>query len=134
VFRTYLNKRKNWKTGKEEVAMTFSPTELKNYPVQGFSTGDVVPIVLGKLYRWWISLDNSIRSQIKPVVTVHDSVVFDVAPDAVEFAKNNIPPIMVNVKKHLEDLDITDWDVTIKVGISEGSNWFECTEVGSFSS
>ena len=29
---------------------SFSPTQIKNYPTQGFATGDIVPLALGKLF------------------------------------------------------------------------------------
>ena len=36
---------------------TFSPTELKNYPVQG-TGGEIVQMVLGYLWRWFVLNDN----------------------------------------------------------------------------
>lgn len=133
-FRTYLNERFDYKEKKHTSKMTFSPTELKNYPIQGFSTGDIVPLVLAQVYRWWIRMTPSVRQFILPVLTVHDSIVFDVHPDYYAFAMEEIPYLMVQVKNYLEKLDIHDFDVTIKVGVSVGSSWGGCEEVKTVSS
>ena len=49
---------------------------IKNYPVQGFATGDIVPIVLLEIEK---RLKND---KLKSVLvnSVHDSVVLDVHP------------------------------------------------------
>ena len=129
VFNTYLNDRYDYKLKKKVPTVSFSPPELKNYYVQGFSTGDIVPIVLGKIYRWWINLPDEIRQLVLPVLTVHDSIVFDTHPTYREWAINEITAIMVDVKKHLEALDIYDFDVKIGVGVSVGPSWGETHEV-----
>ena len=129
VFHTYLNDRRDYKTGKVEKKMTFSPTELKNYPIQGFSTGDIVPLVLGKIVRWWLNQSAEMRTHIVPIITVHDSIVFDVHKDWLGIAQDEIPKLMVDVKNHLKDLDIHDWSIKIRVGVSVGSNWYDCKEV-----
>lgn len=133
-YRTYARDNFDFKTKKRVTEMSFSPTELKNYPVQGFSTGDVVPIVLGKLYRWWVNLDPVLRSLILPVVTVHDSIVFDVHGSVAAEAVKQITKIMLEVKEHLKEFDINDWDVIMKVGVSVGDNWYSCKEVSVISS
>lgn len=53
--------------------VTFSPTTLKNYPVQGLATGDIVPAMLGVLYKK-LKADNL---EALMVNTVHDSIMFD---------------------------------------------------------
>ncbi|WP_201773228.1 hypothetical protein, partial [Vibrio cholerae] len=30
---------------------SFSPTQCKNYPTQSFATGDIVPMMLGHIYK-----------------------------------------------------------------------------------
>lgn len=52
---------------------SFGPTYIKNYPIQGIATGDIVPLVIGKLVRALFHL----RKQVKLINTVHDSVYFD---------------------------------------------------------
>lgn len=55
-----------------EFRTSFSPTEIKNYPVQGFATGDIVPMMLGHLLE---VLDY--REDLLLINTVHDSILFD---------------------------------------------------------
>ena len=55
-------------------ALNFSPTQMKSYPIQGFATGDIVPEVLGRLYRNLCDM----RDRVLLINTIHDSIVFDV--------------------------------------------------------
>ena len=54
---------------------SFSPTEIKNYPVQGFATADIMALYRGKVYRRLLAehLHNVLM-----VNTAHDSVMLDV--------------------------------------------------------
>lgn len=49
-------------------------TQIKNYPVQGFATGDILPITMIELYK--LMKKHKVKSKI--VLTVHDSIVVDV--------------------------------------------------------
>ena len=50
-------------------------TQIKNYPVQGFATGDIVPLAL-------LHIDHLLQGKKSCIVnTVHDSIVIDVHPD-----------------------------------------------------
>jgi len=55
-----------------------SLTEMKNYPVQGFATADVVPFIINR-----INLQlHSISTEAKLINTVHDSFVIDSTEEA----------------------------------------------------
>ena len=54
---------------------TFSPTEMKNYPVQG-TGGELVQMVLGQLWRWFVKND-FFGGKAYLVNTVHDCVWAD---------------------------------------------------------
>lgn len=54
---------------------TFMPTQIKNYPVQGFATGDIMAVFRARVLRWWIAEPE--RMKFLPINTVHDSVLFD---------------------------------------------------------
>lgn len=56
---------------------TFMPTEIKNYPVQGFATGDVMALFRQKVLHWWLALPLKEAMKMLPVNTVHDSIMFD---------------------------------------------------------
>lgn len=56
--------------------LAFSPTERKNYPVQGLA-GEIVETVLGLLFRWWLTLPDNVRKEFLLINTVHDSIIID---------------------------------------------------------
>ena len=51
-------------------------TQIKNYPVQGFATADIVPLACINIYK--LMKDKGVKSLL--VNTVHDSIVADVYP------------------------------------------------------
>lgn len=57
-------------------AVSFSPTQIKNYPSQGFATGDVMALFRAMLMEHYRSVLTTWRVGI-PVMTIHDSVMFD---------------------------------------------------------
>lgn len=121
IYKEYENKYKKGTT-------SFSPTEVKNYPVQSFATGDIVPTMLGVLIREWLSWDETFRNGCIPVCTVHDSVVFDCKPEYVERAMELIPSILVKVEQALKNTFSIEFGVKVKVGRSAGANWKEQTD------
>lgn len=62
---------KNWQS-----ATNFSPTKMKNYPVQGFATGDIVPMMLGEMFEQLMK-HKEYKDNVLLINTVHDSVMFD---------------------------------------------------------
>jgi len=57
-------------------AVSFSPTQIKNYPSQGFATGDVMALFRAMLMEHYRKLPGMFSHTI-PVMTIHDSVMFD---------------------------------------------------------
>ena len=108
---------------------SFSPTQIKNYPIQGFATGDIVPMMIGELYHE-LALNNNLKEDLLMVNTIHDSVVFDLLDrtklvDAAEFIKD----IMENAPAYLKaNLDI-DFDLPLNVEISAGKTWLSLEKV-----
>ena len=112
VFNKYPNDR-----GGE----SFSPTELKNWPIQGFATGDVVPMSVGLLLR--ALEDADLHTKACLVMTVHDSVVLDVQEDVLYdvavLAKNVLENAPANLKKYFG----IDFPCKLSVGVEAGANW-----------
>ena len=54
-------------------------TQIKNYPVQGFATADIVPIACINAYK--MMKYSNVKSLL--INTVHDSIVVDVHPDEI---------------------------------------------------
>jgi DNA polymerase I-like protein with 3'-5' exonuclease and polymerase domains len=84
------------------ITESFSPPELKNYPVQG-TGGEIVQIVLGYLWRWFTKTGN-FGGKALLVNTVHDCVWVDMHPDVVHTVIPGMKRIMEAVpamlKKH----------------------------------
>jgi len=79
-----------WCTRKRNGSITYA-TQVKNYPVQGFATGDILPVTMIEMYRIMKGLirDKGLKSKL--VLTVHDSIIADTHPDEID--------IMVDVFK-----------------------------------
>jgi len=81
---------------------TFSPTEMKNYPVQG-TGGEFVQMVCGKLWRWFVKRD-FFDGQAYLVNTVHDCVWADTHKDVTDEVTAGMMRIMQAIphflKKH----------------------------------
>mgnify|MGYP003113789361 FL=1 len=98
-------------------------TQIKNYPVQGFATGDIVPLVL--LY-----IDSALDTLKSCVVnTVHDSIVIDVHPEE-ELA---VLEIINTTNRELPNLIKNRWAVDFNVPLllesKIGPNWLDTKDV-----
>lgn len=107
---------------------SFSPTQIKNYPVQGFSTGDVVPLALGYVFRHL--LHYQIEDRIVMCNTVHDSIIFDVHPDCDIAVLRDIKRILEDMPRQINRVwpDV-GFDLPMKSGIEMGPSWGECIPV-----
>jgi len=103
---------------------TFSPTELKNYPIQGLATGDIVPMMLGVIFRKLIG-----REDVKLLNTIHDSVLFDVKVEAIGDFILDIKEIFQNTHKYFEETFKHPLALKLNAGVSVGANWFEMEEI-----
>lgn len=109
---------------------SFSPTQIKNYPVQGFSTGDVVPLAVGELIKYLYM--NEIDDRILLVNTIHDSIIFDV-PDQSSFKEDavslyehlgNLKQIMVSIVDSVNNLwPEVNFDLPLSVDVKGGYDW-----------
>lgn len=98
------------------------PPNIKNYPVQGLATADIVLIMLGKLWRESINH----RDKFLLINTVHDSVVIDCKKEFVDFACNLIRNELELGYDTLKSLFDLEFNVPLKVDTKFGNNWREC--------
>ena len=105
----------------------FSYTEICNYPVQAFATGDIVPIMLGRLFRKIQTLPY--KDKVLLVNTVHDSIMLDIHKDVIAEVLPIIRETLEEVPQAMEQLFGIKMVVTPKVSISAGPSWFDQTEV-----
>lgn len=126
VFREYVNTEEVAKWRGEKCG--FSPQEIKNYPVQGGATGDIVPLVLGKLFRL-LKNNPELRDKCLLVNTVHDSIELDVHKSVLPQALATIRSCMEKAPEYIKETFGSEFPMQLKVGISYGPNWFEQTEL-----
>ena len=98
-------------------------TMIKNYPVQGFATGDVVPVVLIELEKNLDGLQSCV------VNSVHDSVVIDVHPDETEKVIQIIRDMNTGLNKLVEDAYGVTMNVPLLLEAGLGPNWLEQKDV-----
>lgn len=97
-------------------------TAIKNYPVQGFATADIVPLVVVEIYK---RLD---KLQSVVVNSVHDSIVIDVHPDEVERVKHVIEDTQRNLHLLIKQRWNVEFNVPLALEAKIGDNWLEQKE------
>jgi len=98
-------------------------TMIKNYPVQGFATGDVVPVVFNELARMLQPLQSVL------VNTVHDSMVVDVHPSEKDRVIHIIDSLNQNINSLVEDTYGIKLNVELLLEAKIGPNWLDTKDV-----
>ena len=96
-------------------------TQIKNYPVQGFATADIVPLACINIQQ--LLEENNTKSLL--VNTVHDSIVADVFPGEDEIVAKSLRSGCLAVIQKMKDMYNIDFNVPMDVEIKVGSNWLE---------
>ena len=97
---------------------------MKNYPVQGLATGDIVPMMLGVMFRLLKG-----RDDVKMVNTIHDSLMFDVRLDAADDFVKGMTELLQNTHVYFESIFEKPLALKLNAGASVGINWFEMKEL-----
>lgn len=105
---------------------SFSPTEMKNYPCQGFSTGDVMALYRSQVMR---QLLPHMFTNILFINSVHDSVMFDCdGEESVAICKK----VLYNVCKELPMLLTKRFGIEVplefNIDVETGPSWAELTK------
>jgi DNA polymerase I-like protein with 3'-5' exonuclease and polymerase domains len=103
-------------------------TQIKNYPVQGFATADLLPVALVVLSKK--IKENGLKSLI--CNTVHDSIVMDVHPDEEEISIRLMKEAMLSLKDECSLRFGVDYNIPVGIELKIGSNWSDLTEVGTY--
>lgn len=100
-------------------------TKIKNYPVQGFATGDIVPCSTVKISY------NLAQYNFKSLLIneVHDSNVLDTHPDETKSIPIMLYDTMMNVNDELERRYGYRMSIPVAVEIKQGPNWLEMKNV-----
>jgi len=104
----------------------FGATKVKNYPVQGFATADIVPLAAIKLNRLYKT--HKVNSLL--INEVHDSLVTDTYPGEEELIKDLKIEAMLGVIQDMEDRFDYIFTVPLAVEVKNGVNWLDMKLVG----
>lgn len=108
-------------------SIEFNLPDIKNYPVQSFATGDIVPIQLGRLYRALLPY----RDKVLLINTVHDSVLLDCKKKfAYETCK--ILKSVLEYSRWMKEIWNIDFDLPLKVDIKIGNNWYDLIDYNEY--
>jgi hypothetical protein len=107
---------------------SFKPTEMKNYPVQGLATGDMMALLRARMYRRWVVAPW--RSKALPINTVHDSVMWDCESEEVarEVAKE-VHEVVDSLSKEMLELWGVECPVPMKAETELGPTWANMTKL-----
>jgi DNA polymerase I-like protein with 3'-5' exonuclease and polymerase domains len=100
-------------------------TQIKNYPVQGFATADIVPLACINIYN--IMKEKKVKSLL--INTVHDSIIADVHPDETYIMGKIFEEGTSKVIQSLKEYYNIDFNVPLDTEIKIGYNWLDMEEV-----
>jgi len=100
-------------------------TQIKNYPVQGFATADIVPIACINIYK--LMKKENVKSLL--VNTVHDSIVADVYPGEEDVMSKIFKQGTADVIPALKQYYNIDFNVPLDTDLKIGYDWLNMKEV-----
>jgi DNA polymerase-1 len=121
VFNSYQSEY----TGEQE----FSPTELKNYPIQGSATGDMVPMMVGLLQRKLEEEGYYQAGSANLVMTVHDSVVIDCTNEVLYNVAKLAKEVLEQAPHYISTYLGVTFPCRLSVGVEAGPNWQDKKEL-----
>ena len=98
-------------------------TMIKNYPVQGFATGDVVPVVLNEMHERLRHMKSCL------VNTVHDSMVVDVHPEEKDLVLSMVWTLNQDLNKIIEETYGIEMNVPMLLEAKIGNNWLDTVDI-----
>lgn len=122
VMRSYTIKAK-----KNDKGDYYYPlTEMKNYPVQGFATGDLVPLVVNRI----MYLLKKSRMECNLVSTVHDDFTIELAnAEDMYFVFSVIEFVFGDLKNHFKQLFDYDLKVQYNYDIKVGTDFADMQKI-----
>ena len=100
-------------------------TQIKNYPVQGFATADIVPLACINAYE--LMKEKKVKSLL--INTIHDSIVADVHPGEEEVMAEILSKATRGVKESMKSIYNIDFNVPLDIEIKIGADWLDMTEI-----
>ena len=96
-------------------------TQIKNYPVQGFATADIVPLACINIQE--LVIKNNLKSVL--INTVHDSVVADVHPDEEDMMIKIMQTGSLQVVDSLQETYGINFNIPLDTEVKVGYNWLD---------
>lgn len=104
---------------------TTNSTQIVNYPVQGFATGDIVPLACVRALRKW----REVKPKSLLTLTVHDSIVADVYPGEEQLVTDMLHWATTGVTDEIK----TRWSYEMALPLASeqarGINWGHLEEI-----
>ena len=100
-------------------------TQIKNYPVQGFATADIVPLACINIYK--LMKEQKVKSLL--VNTVHDSIVADVYPGEEDVMSKIFKQGTSNVIPSLKEYYKINFNVPLDTETKIGNNWLQMEDI-----
>ena len=107
---------------------TVGATSIKNYPVQGFATADLLPLALIRLHK-------CLKAMVKPkpqsriINTVHDSIIMDVHPDEKNTMIELLKRSMLCIPEECSTVFGVTFDMPIEIEMKIGTDWLNLEEL-----
>jgi DNA polymerase I-like protein with 3'-5' exonuclease and polymerase domains len=107
----------------------FYPPDLKNYPVQGVATGDVVQLCLGRLARAQL-VDSRLRHHDWAMVnTVHDSILIGCHEKDLTYVTDMVQYYMEDMPRWLKEQFGWYFETPLPTDVKVGATWFDMKEL-----
>lgn len=103
----------------------YNERQIKNYPVQGFAGAEILP--LAAVIIWKGMKKRGLKS--KPILTVHDSVVFDVVKSEKDVLADLCIKVFRDLPKYIKLYWGFDWQVPIEGEVEVGPNYGRTTQI-----
>ena len=100
-------------------------TQIKNYPVQGLATADIVPLACIKIYK--LMKEQKVKSLL--INTVHDSIVADVYPGEEAVMSKIFKQGTASVIPALKEYYGINFNIPLDTDLKMGYNWLDIKEV-----
>lgn len=119
IYRFYEYDAPDWKP---EGSLSFSPTEMKNYPIQGFATADIMALFRKLVFRK--IFEQEMHKHVKMINTVHDSVMFDVEGETeLVWISDVCNRIAASLPSEIEARWDIKVDLPLSITVKSGPNW-----------
>jgi DNA polymerase I-like protein with 3'-5' exonuclease and polymerase domains len=100
-------------------------TQIKNYPVQGFATADIVPLTCIEVYK--LMKEKNMKSVL--INTVHDSIVVDIFPTEEEDVIDIFTKGANRVIPALKERYNINFNIPLDIEMKIGYDWLNLNEV-----